>query len=333
MKTQTYTEQFHRELHSRSFQSARNVVPEILQLVRPHSVIDVGCGLGSWLAVFREHGIEEVLGVDGDYVDRRQLAIPEKLFRSQDLTLPLTIDQSFDLVMSLEVAEHLPPSAARSFVSTLTKLGPVILFSAAIPSQPGTHHVNLQWPMYWAKLFAEFGYQSIDCLRRRIWSEPDVDWWYAQNCIFYVTKDRLKDYPALASAAGTDVLPLVHPQHHEEQIKFHRRRADTAGVVVSLVPRDGTLILVDDGILGISTRADGRVLPFLERDGVYWGAPTDDTSAISELERMRMAGATRIVFLWSSFWWLSHYKKFAARLRSQHRLILEDDNAVGFDLN
>jgi hypothetical protein len=186
--------------------------------------------------------------------------------------------------------------------------------------------------MYWADLFAEFDYQSIDCLRRRIWSDPDIDWWYAQNSIFYVARDRLEDYPDLSRAAETQVLPLIHPRHHEEQIEFHRRCSGTAATIVSLVPRDGSLILVDDGILGIPTRGDGNVLPFLERDGVYWGAPADDASAISELERMRRAGATRIAFSWPAFWWLEYYKEFTRYLDGRFSCVLNNGHLLVYEL-
>ena len=64
----------------------------------------------------------------------------------RDLAQPLQIDRRFDLALSLEVAEHLPPECGSEFVQTLTDLSSVILFSAAIPFQGGTDHLNEQWP-------------------------------------------------------------------------------------------------------------------------------------------------------------------------------------------
>src|SRR5262245_44009168 len=134
---QPYTNEYYRALSDGARRSARVVLPLVLEFVRPRSVIDVGCGLGTWLAVFREHGVEDVWGMDGDHVDREWLEIPADRFLAHDLSQPLRLGRSFDLVVSLEVAEHLPPSCADAFVESLTRLGPLLLFSAAAPYQGG----------------------------------------------------------------------------------------------------------------------------------------------------------------------------------------------------
>ena len=66
--------------HGGAYRSAKEVVPHVLELLKPESVVDVGCGVGSWLAVFREHGIDDFLGVDGAYVDLDLLQIPPESF-------------------------------------------------------------------------------------------------------------------------------------------------------------------------------------------------------------------------------------------------------------
>src|SRR5208282_4073034 len=104
--------------------SARKVVPTIMELVQPRTVFDIGCGVGQWLAAFQQLGVEDILGVDGDYVDRAQLLIPPEKFLGRDLSRPLDINRRADLVVSLEVAEHLPPEAAETFVVSLVRLGP-----------------------------------------------------------------------------------------------------------------------------------------------------------------------------------------------------------------
>ena len=200
-----------------SIRSARAVVPIVLEWIRPASMIDVGCGVGSWLKVFSEHGVEGITGVDGDYVDRDLLLIPKERFVSADLTRPLAVDGSFDFAMSLEVAEHLPEASAAAFIASLTKLAPVVFFGAAIPFQGGVHHINEQWPDYWMKLFAARGYRPADCIRPRIWANKDVSYFYAQNAILYVHEGAFDRYPQLAEACrntNIDQLSLVHPQQY-----------------------------------------------------------------------------------------------------------------------
>jgi SAM-dependent methyltransferase len=197
-----------------SHDSAQQVVPIVMDLLQPRSVVDVGCGLGGWLAEFQRQGVERILGVDGDYVDREHLLIDRSLFRPHDVTLPLPDVGRFDLAMSLEVGEHLPASAADTFVGTLTSLAPVVFFSAAIPFQGGTHHVNEQWPEYWAELFAKRGYRPVDYIRSRVWDNEKVAYYYAQNMLLFASPDALAANPRLAAELVTEKRSLarVHPK-------------------------------------------------------------------------------------------------------------------------
>ena len=201
-------------LQAGALRSARAVVPHVVGLLRPRRVVDLGCGLGAWLAAFAECGVEEVLGVDGDWVDRARLAVPPARFVAHDLRVPLAAGTPFDLAVSLEVAEHLPESAAGTLVGSLTRLAPVVLFSAAVPFQGGTGHVNEQWPEYWAALFRSLGYAPVDCLRDRFWADASVEWWYAQNMVLYGRPERLLALPALRAELATTRLTVaarVHP--------------------------------------------------------------------------------------------------------------------------
>ena len=143
------------------------------------------------MEVFRNHHIDDILGVDGEWVPAKLLQIPSACFLAHDLMKPIEIKRRFDLAVSLEVAEHLDRDSARSFVQTLVKLSSVVLFSAAIPYQGGTHHVNEQWPDYWAELFARHGYVAIDCIREKGWNNQDVDWFYAQNMLVFADRQLL----------------------------------------------------------------------------------------------------------------------------------------------
>lgn len=200
------------------------VVPIVLELFRPGSVVDVGCGLGAWLATFQEHGVSDILGIDGDYVDKEMLYISPQDFKTIDLNRPFTLNRTFDLAVCLEVAEHLQAEHANDFVESLTRLAPIILFSAAIPLQSGTHHVNEQWPDYWAQKFATRGFVPVDALRKRIWSNSDIQVFYRQNIMFFCTEQALASNSALAKEfkeTNREMLSIVHPEQYFISIKNH----------------------------------------------------------------------------------------------------------------
>ena len=96
------------------------------------------CGVGTWLSVFGELGIRDLMGLDGEYVDRTQLYVPQGQFLAYDLSAPIELGRRFDLVVSCEVAEHLPPECSAQFVTSLTRLSPAVLFSAACPAPEGS---------------------------------------------------------------------------------------------------------------------------------------------------------------------------------------------------
>jgi len=220
-----YTDRFFSAQREPARRSAEVIVPIVVGLTTPSSVVDVGCGTGTWLAAFEQLGVHDILGIDGDYVDRDALEIPRDLFLAHDLARPLDLTRRFDLVVSLEVAEHLPAERADTFVESLTKLGPIVLFSAAIPGQGGTSHINEQWPAYWARLFAKRGYVHVDCLRRRLWHDEAVAPWYAQNALLYVAADELHRHEELArlrDPADASPLALVHPTRYLEWVEWAR---------------------------------------------------------------------------------------------------------------
>lgn len=212
-KVQEFQKMFEGLDHT-SRDSAKVVVPLILKLLQPKSAIDVGCGVGSWLAVLKEFGVQDVLGVDVEFIDKKLLQIPEEQFYGFDLQKPLKIDRQFDLVLCLEVAGYIPEESAAALVNSLTQLGPVVLFSAPIPFQPSQTKINLQWPEYWLNLFKQEGYVVIDCLRKKIWNNPKVSWWFAQNILLFVRQDYLESNEQLKREfenTYTSQLALVHP--------------------------------------------------------------------------------------------------------------------------
>jgi SAM-dependent methyltransferase len=189
-----YGDEFYGFLSSFATRSAELVVPLLTQALPIGSVADFGCGQGAWLSVWRRLGAT-VIGLDGDYVDRRRLLIEEGEFRTADLGRPLDLGRRYDLVQSLEVAEHLPEDCASDFVGTLTAHGSIVMFSAAVPGQGGEHHVNEQPLEYWRRKFRDRGYAAVDYVRPRIVCNRAVQNWYRCNIMLYVAEDRLRSLP------------------------------------------------------------------------------------------------------------------------------------------
>ena len=204
-----------------SLASAETVLGRVLSILRPGRILDIGCGTGPWMRAALDLGVPEVLGVDGDYVDRTKLLVPPEFFVSGNLATQSIRDvigarasPSFDLVLCLEVAEHLPFHRAPTLIRDLTSFADVVLFSAAVPFQFGTQHVNEQWPEFWSILFRAEGFSCFDCLRPFLWAEPKVDWWYAQNALIFA-RDGSHAATLLPPASRVEGrgLSIVHPEN------------------------------------------------------------------------------------------------------------------------
>jgi SAM-dependent methyltransferase len=202
-----YGADFYSFLSSFAIRSARTVVPIVAGALPIASVADFGCGHGAWLSIWQETGAE-IVGLDGPYVDRTRLLIPASAFRPADLAAPLDLGRRFDLVQSLETAEHLPPSAAQQFVRTLVHHADHVLFSAAVPGQGGEHHVNEQKLEFWRALFAAEGYRPVDIIRPAVRGNPAVQRWYRCNTILYV---NLAGLSRLSAAAQQYVVGAGQP--------------------------------------------------------------------------------------------------------------------------
>lgn len=133
---------------------------------------------------------------------------------------------------------------------------------------------------------------------------------------------------ALNARQSEYMRPLVPSMHHEWTERLQRAIQE----IEKLIPPGETFILVDNAQWGVDGIADRHVIPFVERDGQYWGPPADDPTALSELERLQRLGANFIVFGWPAFWWLDYYPGLRRHLHLQFPCILKNSRLIAFDL-
>ena len=185
---------------------ADHIVPFLIKIFNPSSVADIGCGLGHFLKAFIDARIKDVTGVEGPWLDETKLVIGKELVLIKDLEQRFDLKRRYDMVLCLEVAEHLNKDSAEQLVEILTYHSDVIIFSAAIPGQGGQNHVNEQWIGYWESLFIKHEYKMYDIIRPYIWNIPEIFWWYRQNiivCIKSTAEIKFKSGP---------VNDYIHPE-------------------------------------------------------------------------------------------------------------------------
>ena len=202
------------------------IVPLVMHYLQPASVLDIGCGTGTFLRAFNDAGVTDILGIDGAWVKTDDLHVDKAYFKNADLAKPLHLAKSFDLALCLEVAEHLSPETADVIIGSLVNHTKIIIFSAAIVNQGGQNHINEQDFDYWQQKFATHGYDFYDFFRPVFWNNSDVDWWYRQN-MFIISHSSVKLPPEIASTKvnGT-VLTYVHPALYNSNTKKLNKLAD-----------------------------------------------------------------------------------------------------------
>lgn len=213
--TMNYDTKYFKNRQEGSARSAELVIPVIKSLLTTSSVLEVGCGTGSWLRVWKANGLSDVHGVDGEWVNKEQLEIDVDEFTSHDLTKPLDLKKKFDLVSSLEVAEHIEEKYADIFIESLIRHSETVLFSAAIPYQGGTDHFNEQWLDYWQAKFSDRGYTLLDPFRHILWNMNEVKIHYRQNTVLFVQNEKIKDSNFFATElehSKRSLISVVHPK-------------------------------------------------------------------------------------------------------------------------
>lgn len=182
-----YTRGFFRAEEEMTQPTAGIVTRIFLDAFQPASVVDVGCGTGIYLKEFAAAGVD-IHGYEGSLHALEGAVIDPEHIEHHDLREPLDHDRRYDLVLCIEVAEHIDRGSADQLVATLTGLGDHVAFTAAQPGQGGTDHVNEQPPGYWIDKFTATGFTHDPDLTARLrtrFAEEDCVWWLVKNLLVF----------------------------------------------------------------------------------------------------------------------------------------------------
>lgn len=231
----SYGDAFYSYQRCGSLKSALAVVPILASHLRPSSILDVGCGAGAWCRAWLENGVEDVVGMDGSYVDGRNLLIDAAKFCAGNVGAPFRLGRQFDLVQCLEVAEHLAPSNCETLVDNLVAHAPLVLFSAARPGQGGENHINERPYEHWRDRFLDRDYLLYDLIRPQIVNRPDIEPWYRFNMLLFARRDWASRLPPNVQATQVDRQTTV-PDWSPSAYRFRCRLLSSlpSGVVTQL---------------------------------------------------------------------------------------------------
>lgn len=211
-----YNNKFYEKQKDKSYISAKNILPFVYNFFnyKPDSVIDFGCGVGTWLAAAFDLGITDLTGIEGEWVNENKLINDNIALINHNLSLPIEIERKFDMAISTEVAEHVPVECSDIFVENMVNSSDFILFSAAIRNQGGVNHINEQPQSFWINKFISHGYYCLDVIRPHFWYNGDVGVGYRQNCFIFC-----KDAKFVGCERGTkNIYDIVHPEVFERQL-------------------------------------------------------------------------------------------------------------------
>ena len=140
-----------------------NVADRIIESLHPTTVLDVGCAVGYLVAALRDRGVE-AYGIDASEFAISKVREDIKPFCrvcSVLDDLPYDLPKKYDLVITIEVAEHLYEEDSRRFIDNICKYSDQIIFSSTPDDFSEKTHFNVQQPEYWAKKFAENGFLKV----------------------------------------------------------------------------------------------------------------------------------------------------------------------------
>lgn len=211
-----YNKKIYNENRPESYRSAGIILDIFKEYYMPQSVFDFGCGVGTWLRAWQDLGVERIYGIDANVMEEEDLLIPREKIGIVDFEKDSPKIGKYDLAMSLECLEHISEARAICAVDLLTNAADIILFSAAVPHQTGTNHINCQSLSYWTSIFASKGYKCFDFIRPELIKRAsDVGPWYINNILVFAKGEKASD---LEKKVNSVINPIMF--YHSEIFEY-----------------------------------------------------------------------------------------------------------------
>lgn len=217
MSNENYSVEFYHKHYEGSYTSASIILSYLKQYLCINSIVDFGCGIGTWCVAAAELGIPTICGIDSNSLPRTQIKDLTIDYKNLDLSKNITLQYQFDLAISVEVAEHIPETDINTYLKNITATSNIILFSAAIPGQEGLNHVNEQPLSYWVKKFQELDYEILDVLRGEFWNNLNIEIWYRNNIVLFIHKAFWKEISS-KFPQPKPIVDIVHPELFKRKI-------------------------------------------------------------------------------------------------------------------
>jgi hypothetical protein len=307
--------------------SRPNAIPTIIHLVRqlkPRSILDIGVGFGKWGHLFREytdileaendparyekgHWLVRIDGIEAHapYLTPMHAYLYDNIYIGDATALIKTLS-NYDLIFLGDIIEHFEKEAGLHLLrEAFTRANKAVIVST---------------PKYETAQESLCGNELER--HRSLWKAKD----FRFEGDVHVKTIGGNILLAVLGRPGLPKLDFALPQGAPDA-----KQSKLFQEIRVVVPPGAKFILVDEEQIRSALRLE-NAMPFLEKDGQYWGPPKDDGTAIDELERMRGKNAELIVFIWSTFWWLSHYEQFHRHLRTRYACVRADERLIAFDL-
>jgi hypothetical protein len=266
---------------------------------------------------------------DKDYVERYRLADIYDVVRVEDAVhLMDEVDQVFDVAVLGDSIEHMRKSVGVDLLHFLVYRSRLIVlkFPLQMPQASLEGHKSEAHVSVWSEhdfrgfdhVYTERNFLCLVLVRGYLNNSLD---WIPDSVMTRLGHGTLREFYAR------------DPMRVSLSDAASRRQAACFSELRNVIAAGSTYLLVDEMQTNLSEDTERTPLPFLERDGQYWGRPQDDEQAIADLERLRHTrGVSHIVFAWPAHWWLDYYTGFAEYLNNRYGRVIQNERLVVFDL-